>query len=211
MFFIAGTESRSTTLDRGLFFCPTCEEEQSYEHKVVKETATIFFVPVATVGELGRYIECQNCGDTFREEVLDYIPEPSSEEIEAEFRKAIKYAIVAMSLTDGKIIQSEFDVINSISMELTGNRIGKKELKKLMSQIKNDGGSVVEHLVVVAPFINDTGKELVIKALLQVAAADGKFHNNEVAMIGEAGAALDISSAHLSGIIDEYNESQIST
>ena len=71
MFFIAGKDSSVSTLDFGTFYCPTCDEEQSYEHKVVQETATFFFVPVANLGELGQYIECQCCGDTFREEVLD--------------------------------------------------------------------------------------------------------------------------------------------
>ncbi len=87
MLLIGGTGSKTTILERGQFFCPTCSQERSYEHKAVKKIATFFFVPVANFGELGRYVECQYCHETFRQEVLNYHPGPNAEEIEAECRK----------------------------------------------------------------------------------------------------------------------------
>ncbi len=54
MFFVAGTDNRTTTMGRGTFFCPTCDQERSYEHKIVKQPTTVFFVPVMSLGKLGQ-------------------------------------------------------------------------------------------------------------------------------------------------------------
>lgn len=208
MFFIAGIERRATTLGQGIFYCPTCDQERSYEHKVVKKSATFFFIPVMGLGELGRYIECQYCGETFREEVLDYRSDPSADEVEAEFRKAVKYVIVAMSLSDGEMVRSEIQAISSITQELTGHPMTDEELNNLVDQVKKDDNTIVEHLESVALFLNETGKDLVIKALLHVGAADERFDKRELVMIAKASDALNISNAHLKGIIEEFNESQ---
>jgi uncharacterized tellurite resistance protein B-like protein len=211
MFFIAGTDSRTTTVDQGSFFCPTCDQEQTYEHKVVEKIGTIFFMSVGSLEELGRYIECEYCGETFHEEVLEYQPGPTTEDVEAEYRKAIKYVIVAMSLADGKLYKSEVDAMYSMIFDLTGQQATSEELKSLARRVKNDGNTVVDYLGSVAPYLNDSGKEMIITALLHVAAADGNFHKQELTLIGEACAVFDISDAHLKGIVGEFNESQPST
>jgi len=47
---------------------------------------------------------------------------------------------------------------------------------------------------------------MIIMALLHMAAADGKYHKQELKLIGEVSAVFDISDAHLKGIIGEFNE-----
>ena len=49
--------------------------------------------------------------------------------------------------------------------------------------------------------VNESGKEIVIRAAFLVAAADGEFHDDEKALLAEIGQALDMSDAHLKGVI----------
>jgi uncharacterized tellurite resistance protein B-like protein len=206
MFFIAGTDSETRTLDSGDFFCPTCDQEQTYKYEVVRQTATVFFIPILTLGELARYIECQWCGETFREEVLDYRPDVDPEIIEAEFRKAIKFAVVAISISDGEMVQPELEALSSIFSDLSCGPLTMKGLQKLVLQIKQGDQDFAEYLESVAPYLNDSGKELVIEALLHVAAADKNIHKKELEVIATASRALGISKSHLRGIIEEFNE-----
>ena len=49
--------------------------------------------------------------------------------------------------------------------------------------------------------LNESGKEMVIQAAYSVAAADGSFHEEKQRLLGEIGKALEMSKAHLNGVI----------
>ncbi len=49
--------------------------------------------------------------------------------------------------------------------------------------------------------LNENGKEMVVKAAFMVAAADGEFQDEEKELIGSIGEALEMSPAHMNGII----------
>ena len=71
-------------------FCPSCQEDVNYDHKQVKRFGTLYFIPLLPLDELGDYVECQKCKNTYNQRVLGHNPEKDSEIFQAEYENAIK-------------------------------------------------------------------------------------------------------------------------
>jgi hypothetical protein len=71
MFFIIwGSRNRFTDISRGEFFCPNCNRQQWYVHRLVKRWFTLYFVPLFPIETAGEFIECSACNMTFHLDVL---------------------------------------------------------------------------------------------------------------------------------------------
>jgi len=53
------------------------------------------------------------------------------------------------------------------------------------------------------PYLNENGRELVLKAAILVATADGNLHAEEKKLITRIGKALGMSPAHVMGVFNE--------
>ena len=71
MIIIWGHRGRTSHLDSGRFYCPRCDGERYYDLKQVRPWFTLYFIPVFPTGAGERYVECQTCGGTFKEAVLE--------------------------------------------------------------------------------------------------------------------------------------------
>lgn len=80
MFFIGGTKTRPQVVEGGTFFCPNEEGDRPYALVAMKRAATVFFVPVANIGDVGRFVECRSCGLTYDVAVLDLPRESDMQE-----------------------------------------------------------------------------------------------------------------------------------
>jgi predicted RNA-binding Zn-ribbon protein involved in translation (DUF1610 family) len=79
-FIFFGSRGITSTKDRGTFYCPRCNRDRiEYALKSTRPWFTLYFIPIFPIGGAERYVECQRCGGTFREEVLDYEPPSESE------------------------------------------------------------------------------------------------------------------------------------
>lgn len=52
-----------------------------------------------------------------------------------------------------------------------------------------------------APGLNDHGKEMVLRGAFLVAVADGTFQDEEMELISRLSEALDMTSAHVDGVL----------
>jgi transcription elongation factor Elf1 len=68
---IFGTKVRHKVIGEGKFFCPKCQAQRAYLHKRASRYVTLYFLPVAPMGKLGEFIECQTCGVAFEMSVLN--------------------------------------------------------------------------------------------------------------------------------------------
>jgi len=93
--FIGGTKGRPRVVDSGVFFCPNEGGDRPYTHIVMKRTATVFFVPVADIGELGEYVECQSCGGTYELAVLDLASEAEVQDTPSRGLQRLAAAVIA--------------------------------------------------------------------------------------------------------------------
>lgn len=199
---IFGTRGVTTTPDKGEFHCPTCNSNQPYGLKRVRRFFTLYFIPVIPLDSLGEYVECSSCKDTYKTNILDYNSAANSEEFEAEYHSAIKKVMIHILLADGVIDDAEIETSIDIYKKITGNEITaasfRNEIDVIQANKQENLSSCLHNLQGV---LNDEGKELVIKAALYVALADGEFQQEEQELLGKIGSDLGMTNAHIQGVV----------
>ena len=200
---IFGTQGSTRTVETGTFFCPECQRETSYRRRRVRQMASVFFVPVVSLGERGQYIECRSCGGTFREEVLDYQPEPTAQEIEAVFKTVVRQIMILMMTSDREIQDEEIATIQAAYRQIAETDLSEAAIRREAQEVRSRGGELLAYLRDVGTYLNEPGKEMVVQAAFFVAAADGTFHEQEQHLLAEIGKALEMTRAHLDGVVRE--------
>jgi tellurite resistance protein len=205
---IFGTRGVTYSSGKGDFFCPTCRGETPYSHKRVRRFFTLYFIPVIPLDLHGEYVECQQCRGTYAMGVLDYDPEASAAEFEAEYHRAVMQVMVDMMLADGNVDDEEIAVMRRIYGQLTDREISEQEVRAQIAEAEAEARNLGESLEELAPHLNDSGKEMVLKAAFLVAVADGEFHDEEKAMLATVGRSLGMSAAHIKGVFTSMQSEQ---
>ena len=205
---IFGTRGVTYSAGDGDFYCPTCHERKHYKHKRVRRFFTLYFIPVIPLDLHGEYIECEHCKGSYRTEVLNIDPEAGAAEFEAEFHRAIKRVMVEMMLADGSVDDEEVAVIRDIYGQLAGVAIGEDEVRREIVEAETRTRDVAAALAEMSGNLNDAGKEMVVRAAFLVAAADGQFQDEEKQLIASIGGALQMSPAHMNGVISSMIQEQ---
>ncbi len=206
MFLIAGTKGVTSTVANGIFYCLNCSEKTEFLHKQVHQTATAFFISVAKLKLLGEYIECQKCQCTFELGVLDYDPEEEQREFYAEYHRAIKRVLTMMMLADGKVDENELKLVKRTYSSIISEKYSEDEINKEIQECKNNPESLNEYLSSIGHKLSESGKEMIIKVAYWVSLADDEYAESEQRLLKQISKALDISSAHLNGIINEIDQ-----
>lgn len=206
MFFIAGTRGETTTIETGRFYCPECKSNEDYYYKQVHEKVTVFFISVANLKLLGEYVECQHCLNTFKTEVLEYDPQDEEREFEALYVEGIKTVMIAMTLADGKIDDEEKEMIKKIFEEITGSKLSDDDIEVDLYSYESNYISLEKYVKNLFPYLNDSGKENILKVAYYVSIADGELDHSEEKLLNDLAKKLQLSKAHLKGIIAEINE-----
>jgi tellurite resistance protein len=138
-------------------------------------------------------------------EILDYDPEKDQQAIEAEFHRGVKGVMVRMMLADGVIDDEEVEQVRRIYGDLTGTQLSAASVHEEAKKVREGKVGIDAFLAAIAGAINDHGKEMIVKAAYLIAAADGEFQQEEKDMLGQVASALNMTSAHLSGVIESMN------
>lgn len=201
---IFGTRGVKSTIKSGDFHCPQCQNSKPYRHRKVTKFFTLYFIPLIPLGSAGEYVECGSCKGTFIPRVLENHPE-KKEEFMAVYEQAIKHSMVLIMLADGEIDENEMNQVLAIFNKFGNKEIDLAQLSDYVKQVENEKEDVTTYLKKVAGYLNEHGKETVIKCGLSVAAADGNIDDSELKMIIEMGKALDMTALHVKGIINEMH------
>lgn len=198
---IFGTRGVTTTPQKGEFHCPTCNTTQGYGLKRVRRFFTLYFIPVIPLNMLGEYVECTGCKDSYKTQVLDNDPAANQEQFEAEYQTAVKKVMMHILLADGVVDDAEISMAANIFQQVSGREISESALREEIVALQNSNGSFLDSLGNVRGFLNDEGKEVVIKAAYYVAMADGEFQQEEQQMVADIGQALGMTPAHVKGVV----------
>lgn len=198
---IFGTRGVTYTKQASQFNCPACAAGTPYKHKRVRRFFTLYFIPVIPLDLLGEYVECQSCRGTYKLDVLSYDPSAMNMAFEAEFHRAVKRAMVMVMLADGQIDAEEIGTIRGIYEKVTGTALSQEAVHAEIAAAEADPGGIADQLAKLAESLNDSGKELVLKAAFFVAAADGQFQDEEQELIGIIGQSLGMTPAHMRGVM----------
>jgi len=186
---IYGTTGLRSTMNRGEFNCPHCNEPRTYRHRKLVKWATLYFIPIFPMERVAEYIECDHCASTYEVSVLDYNPN-----IEEEFIKgytfAFSLALYEVVSSSGRPTNEKMQAALEQYTQFMGREAEKNELAELFHHIENDPhDSFIEQ---VAAELNDEGKTIILKAAIEVAFSDGKPNNNEVGAISSIAEKLGV-------------------
>ena len=205
---IFGTRGVKSTMKEGQFTCPQCASNQRYKHKKVTNFFTLYFIPLIPLGSAGDYVECQSCKGTFVSRVLDYDPSRNQNEFQSQYEKAMRHSMIMMMLADGHIDEEEMLMVQKIINKFGHNDITLDELNSLVEEVEANNEPIHKYLSKIAPSLNEHGKEIIIKCGLAVASADGHIDPSEKALIAEMARAMQMSSTHLKGILQDIATKQ---
>ncbi len=203
---IFGTRGVKSTKATGNFNCPQCETSRSYRHRKVTQFFTLYFIPLIPLGSKGEYVECNHCKGTFITRVLNSSSTPDKQAFMAMYEQAIRHVMVKIMLADGVIDPNEKVMVLSIINKYGHNDMTSEQLNNYIKDVEKEGSDISTYLKKVGPALNEHGKELLVKCALDVAYSDGHFDASERALILQMGDIMEMSSAHIKGIMAEALE-----
>ena len=200
---IGGSKLRIFTEGNGNFYCPECNDYKNYELKNVKKYFIFLFILQFEVGDLGNYIECSECNSTFKEDVLKFDPKADNLKIRGLYFSAARDIMISIAMADGKIGDNEFErIINSFE-KLTQIKLGKEDLLDAIRNLKIREHSLSEITEEIAPYLNDQGKETVLRAAIAISKADGAIQEEELNLLHSLSGDLLLPKAYANGVFIE--------
>ncbi len=199
-FIIWGTRGITGTVGEGHFFCPQCDDDKTYRMRRVRRFFTLYFIPLIPLGELGRYVECDMCSGTYDSAVLEFDPRRQLRDFKSTVDLAMRRIMVLMMMADGDIDDSEVEAIVMLSEKLPGDPLTEEDVRTEIASAESDGRSAADYAKTVAGVLNDGGKEMVLRAALVVAAADGNFDPEEKALLLEIAAGLEMTPQQIEAV-----------
>ncbi len=201
--FIWGSRAKTHTKGEGQFYCPECEEYRQYEYKKAKQYFTVYFIRTFPTEDLGEYVECITCNSTFDPKVLEYDPEKEQEKIRSFYFYATLNIMVYIALADGKVDDDEVEEISNIFEKITTIKLERGEIMESIEELNKNNRSIKELAAAVSPYLNDEGKETVLRGAIAISKADGVVHDDELKMLHGLADDLSLPKAYANGIFAE--------
>jgi uncharacterized tellurite resistance protein B-like protein len=198
---IFGITVRYRTISEGRFYCPHEGGDRSYRRRQARRWFSLFFLPIIPLKVLGEFIECNACGSTYD---VDVLTKPTAADMMDNLTGAMRQAVVSLITADGVVTDAEKDKGLAVMQRYADTPYTMRHLEDDLKDLKR--GDLVRRLEGVAGSLNDQGKESLLAACLEIAAADGSIDEQELTQIRKAGTALGLSTAHIRGIILEAEE-----
>ena len=195
---IWGWRVRKKTIGTGVFFCPGEGGDRKYEHKQARRWFTIFFIPLIPLKELGDFVECTSCENTYYPDVLKG---KTASEIEDISTIAIRHVAVSIALADGTVDPRERDAAVTVVQRFASHPYDLDDLDSDLSSLQVSALS--DNLEELGAVLNEHGKENVLTAAVFLAGADGHVDRSEMEVARQIGKALTMSSAHIEGTIQQ--------
>lgn len=199
---ILGSKGKNEVVASGEFFCPGCDGRRPYQHIAVKRYLSVL-VPLVKLEDMGEYIECQECKRTWNPEVLSYDPLATAREYAAEFELAVRRVMVLIMMADGEIHKDEIKIINRIYRQITQTELSREEIWDEIAAAQTDGRGITEYLPTIVGRLNDDGRDLVLKASIFVAMADGALSKEEEDLLKEVARCLEMGPSRVREVISE--------
>lgn len=195
---IWGWRVRKKLIGSGVFYCPREGGDRNYQHKSARRWFTIFFVPLIPLKELGEFVECASCNNTYYPDVLKG---KTASEIEDVSTLAIRHVVVSMLLADGVVDQRERDAALAVVARFASHPYETADLDEDLGQLQVS--ALTDNLEELGAVLNEHGKENVLTAAVYLAGSDGHIDRTEMEVARQIGRALTMSSAHIEGTIQQ--------
>jgi uncharacterized tellurite resistance protein B-like protein len=198
-----GTKIVRNSLGYGTFHCPQCRRRTEYQHVQAQRHGHVYWIPLFRMGEAHQYVECASCGGTFIPDVLRHQP-MDEKEFAAQISLCALVSTAMVALADGDLNDLEIAAIGRAVAAISGVDVAADDVARMIGGDLDTTVSGVQRLLDhVEPSLTARGKEALVRAVVATARADGPVDEAESDAILAVAAALGVTRAHLSGILDD--------
>ncbi len=195
-----GTEASPIRVGTGEFECPECMARRPYQRTRVLRRLRVLGVAFPA-GVLGEYIECGGCLATFRPEVLAYDAGARTPEAVAEYQRAMRRILALMVAADGKVREREIATVRRIFEAVTGKTLTAADVRAEVEEAGRAPTSAARSLARVIGYLNEYGKEQILRAAALVSRSDGELHAREADLVRRLGAVLKVAPRRIERIL----------
>ncbi len=168
---------------------------------VVRRALTVRGRRILPLGRVGEYIECDVCRATYRPEVLAYDAGPDTPRVMAEYQRVMKRLLALMVVSDGVIAEPEIETVRKIFEAISGQSLARSDVLDEAEAVTRTPATVARYLASVAAYLNEYGKEQVLRAAAEVSRADGAVHLRERELVLRLAALLRADPASVSRVL----------
>ncbi|MBK5221327.1 MAG: TerB family tellurite resistance protein [Acidimicrobiia bacterium] len=182
----------------GTFTCPEEGGDRPYRLMLARRWFYVAFVPVVPMDVLGEYVECASCGEPFERSVLDL---PTTTEQRDALRTVLRHAMVAIIRADERVTNHERHVALDIMANFGLDDYALIDLERDLAALEVedlDGKAAMAGSMLTA-----TGQERVVRACIQLAAADGAVSQVDLDLIATVGRSMGMLPARIKAMLDE--------
>jgi hypothetical protein len=201
-FIIWGFRTRFKTLANGMFFCPKCGGDRSYELRSARRWFTLYYIPLFPAGKPGNeHVRCTTCSGTFARQIL---ARPTSGQLSSLLLDGVRGAVVHVLRTGS--------TTSPAAREIAVAEIGRAGLSAytdadLTADLDVVPGDLAQLFGTLGGQLADGGKESLLTSASRVALADGALSDLERQVLGSIGANLGMTPVHVAGVITTAEQS----
>ena len=191
----------------GEFHCPCCSGTRGYRHKRVRRFFHVFFIPLIPLNLAGEYVECAGCKGTYKLEVLAASKSLMSGMAAgmvgqgpalSEGQKAARRVLAMMTLADGRVEEAEIAAMLDYLRFAEKRNVTRDEVLAELDAARTAPADVETFCRQIMGFLNEQGRQDVLKAAHMVASADGHVDPSEQKLLERLGIALGMKPAQVS-------------
>lgn len=199
-----GAESSPIRVGQGEFYCPECMARRSYRRTRVGRRLRLLGA-ILPAGRYGEYVECDECLSTFRPEVLAYDAAERTPTAVAEYQRAMLRILALMVAADGVIREAEVMTVQRVFEAVAGKSLTTQAVLEEVQDAGRTPLTAARFLARVVGFLNEYGKEQVLRAAALVSCSDGELHAHEAEVVRRLGGVLKLPAERVERILEEAN------
>jgi uncharacterized tellurite resistance protein B-like protein len=202
MLFPAGHSERTT--DRGTFSCPSCRSTRDFRRVVVGRVVRVFAIQLPT-GVYGEYIECSTCLSTFRPAVLAFRGDDNPHSLTAEYERALLRVLALLVISDGHVDDAEISTVQRVFSAVTGKLLTRETVMAEARDTASEPTTAARYLADVVGYLNDHGREQILRGAALVSGADGRVHHAEAELVRRFGAVLQLPEERVEYVLRAFS------
>lgn len=201
MLFPTGSSSRPT--DRGTFSCPVCRDLRPYTRVVVGRVIRVFAIRLPA-GRYGEYIECSSCLGTWRPAALALRQSEDARRTATEYERALLRVLALLVISDGHIHDEEVATVQRVYAAVTGSLLTREDVIAEAEDVAAHPTTAARFLGHVVGYLNDRGKEQVLRGAALVSGADGRVHDAEAELVRRLGAVMQLEPERVEYVLHAF-------
>ena len=181
--------------ERGEFACPECAATRAYRR--IRASAS----PEADAEVEAELVECEACLSTYRPEVLAYDASDPQRPAMAEYQRTILRVLAMMVITDGHIHGREVETVREVFRAVSGREIPPERVLDEIVEVRREPVTVARYLARAMAFLNEYGREQVLRACVLISRADQHLHRRESEMVRHLGRVMRLEQERIEEIL----------